>query len=193
MILFFAQRDLKTVYMQTVLGPFWLIILPIVSSSLYSIIFGYIAKIPTEGDNVFLFFFCGTTIYSFFNINFSRNANIFNGYANLMKLIYFPRVNIPIAVMLSNFMSLSVIATSFIIIYSLFGEMVININYLLIPFILFYICLFATCFGMLFSCLSYKYKDLANMTGLFGQFILYTTPVLYSANAIPQNFYFYQF
>jgi lipopolysaccharide transport system permease protein len=190
MILFFSHRDLKTVYLQTVLGPLWLIILPIVTSSLYSIVFGQIAKVPTDGDNVFLFFFCGTTIYSFFNINFSRNANLFNGYANLMKLIYFPRINIPISVMLSNFISLSVIATSFTIIYSFFGEIIITIDYLLIPLLILYICLFATCFGMFFSCLSYKYKDLANMTGIFGQLVLYTTPILYSANAIPQNLLF---
>ena len=190
MILFFAYRDLKSVYMQTALGPLWLIILPLVSSSLYSVIFGYIAKIPTDGDSVFLFFFCGTTLYSFFNMNFSRNSNIFNSYGNLMKLIFFPRINIPISVMLSNFVSLSVIALSFVIIFFFTTEVTITKKFFIIPFLIFYICVFGTSLGMFFSCLSYKYKDLSNMVGIFGQIILYTTPILYTANAIPQKFLF---
>ncbi len=185
MIYYFTLRDLQTVYMQTILGPIWLVLIPLISSSMYTLIFGVIAKMPTDGIDQFIFFYTGTIFFSFFSTNFSRNSNLFNSYANLMKMIYFPRIVIPISTFSSNYFSLSISFIFFMFIYFFVFNQPITINILLIPFMLIYLSIVGCCLGMIFSCLTYKYKDLSNTVGLFSQLALYISPIVYPVSAMP--------
>ena len=185
MIFFFTLRDLQTVYLQTILGPLWLILIPLISSSMYTLIFGVIANMPTDGIDQFIFFYTGTIFFSFFGTNFSRNSNLFNSYANLMKLIYFPRLVIPISTFFSNYFSLSISLIFFMFVYIFIFNQPININILVIPFILIYVSIIGCSLGMIFSCLTFKYKDLSNTVGLFSQLALYISPIVYPVSSMP--------
>ena len=185
LIFFCTLRDLQTVYLQTILGPLWLILIPLITSSLYTLIFGLIAKMPTDGDNQFLFFYTGTILFSFFGTNFSRNSNIFNSHATLMKLIYFPRMVLPISTLISNFFSLMISFIFFIFISFFYLEYNFSLSLFFIPLLLIYLSLIGCVIGMIFSCMTYKYKDLSNTTGIFTQLILFMSPVVYPVNSMP--------
>ncbi len=183
LILLFVQRNFKLVYKQTVLGPLWLILNPLLTSVIFTFIFGGFAGISTDGLPQFLFYLSGNTIWGLFNTSVLNTANTFVANANIFGKIYFPRVTVPISQILSalvNFLIQFVMLALFWIYYFLTGaDLTISIYILLVPVLLLQAILLALGVGVIVSSLTTKYRDLAIAVGFGMQLWMYASPVVY--------------
>ena len=191
LVMLFVKRDLKNFYKQTVLGPLWIIIKPFLSTFVFTIIFGIIANISTEGVPQFLFFMSGNIVWGLFSSCLSQSSSTFIGNARLFGKVYFPRLVMPISGIVYNFVNfLFQFAAFFIltIIYVIIGKNVqLNIAALLTPLLMLQISLLGTGFGLLISSVTAKYRDL-NILVSFGLSLwMYLTPVVYPSSQVPQS------
>lgn len=182
----FIKRDLKVMYTQTVIGPLWHIINPVLISIVFTIAFGKIAKISTDGVPAFLFYMSGSILWGYFSSAFTRCANTFTANARLFSKVYFPRVTVPVSVVISRLVSFAIQLAVFIIlvfIYKLKGfELRPNAAVLLLPVVVLVFMQTAYASGLIVSSLTVKYKDLSVVTGLLVQVWMYVTPVVYPAS-----------
>ena len=184
LIFLFVKRDFTSVYRQTILGPLWYIIQPIVTTITFSIIFGSIAKIPTEGLPAPLFYVCGLTIWNFFSACITKSSSIFVANASVFGKVYFPRLTVPISNTISNFISFGIqllILMSFWIYYKKDSNYDIQYLHLLfLPVLLFFIAVLGTSFGILISAVTTKYRDFSFLLGFAIQLFMYMSPIIYS-------------
>src|SRR5688572_3753150 len=117
LVFMFIRRDFVTLYKQTILGPLWFIIQPLLTTITYAIIFGQIARISTEGQPMFLFYLAGITIWNYFNETLNRTATTFRDYSHLLSKVYFPRLTLPISTALSNLMRFCVQFLLFLLVW----------------------------------------------------------------------------
>lgn len=191
LVMLFVKRDLKNFYKQTVLGPLWIIIKPFLSTFVFTIIFGIIANISTEGVPQFLFFMSGNIVWGLFSNCLSQSSSTFIGNARLFGKVYFPRLVMPISGIVYNFVNFLLQFAAFFIltiIYLIIGKNVqLNIAALLTPLLMLQISLLGTGFGLLISSVTAKYRDL-NILVSFGLSLwMYLTPVVYPSSQVPQS------
>ena len=191
LVMLFVKRDLKNFYKQTVLGPLWIIIKPFLSTFVFTIIFGIIANISTEGVPQFLFFMSGNIVWGLFSSCLSQSSSTFIGNARLFGKVYFPRLVMPISGIVYNFLNFLLQFAAFFIltiIYVIIGKNVqLNIAALLTPLLMLQISLLGTGFGLLISSVTAKYRDL-NILVSFGLSLwMYLTPVVYPSSQVPQS------
>lgn len=191
LVMLFVKRDLKNFYKQTVLGPLWIIIKPFLSTFVFTIIFGIIANISTEGVPQFLFFMSGNIVWGLFSNCLSQSSSTFIGNARLFGKVYFPRLVMPISGIVYNFVNFLLQFAAFFIltiIYVIIGKNVqLNIAALLTPLLILQISLLGTGFGLLISSVTAKYRDL-NILVSFGLSLwMYLTPVVYPSSQVPQS------
>ncbi len=191
LVMLFVKRDLKNFYKQTVLGPLWIIIKPFLSTFVFTIIFGIIANISTEGVPQFLFFMSGNIVWGLFSSCLSQSSSTFIGNARLFGKVYFPRLVMPISGIVYNFVNFLLQFAAFFIltiIYVIIGKNVqLNIAALLTPLLMLQISLLGTGFGLLISSVTAKYRDL-NILVSFGLSLwMYLTPVVYPSSQVPQS------
>ncbi len=183
LILLFVQRNFKLVYKQTILGPLWLILNPLLTSVIFTFIFGGFGGISTDGLPQFLFYLSGNTIWGMFNTSVLNTANTFIANANIFGKIYFPRVTVPISQILSaviNFLIQFVMLALFWVYYYLTGaELTITPYILLVPLLLIQAILLALGVGVIVSSLTTKYRDLAIAVSFGMQLWMYASPVVY--------------
>lgn len=185
LILLFFKRDIKASYQQTILGPLWLLIQPVFTSIVFTIVFSNIAKIPTPPNiSPFAFYLLGLSFWSFFADSFNRTSSTFVSNASIFGKVYFPRLTVPASIILSGFFRFSIQFCLFIVVY-LIGIIFqgfsfhINITILLLPLYLMLIALFALGLGLIASSLTTKYRDLIMLIGFGVQLLMYATPVAY--------------
>ncbi|MDO4830693.1 MAG: ABC transporter permease [Clostridia bacterium] len=191
LVMLFVKRDLKNFYKQTVLGPLWIIIKPFLSTFVFTIIFGIIANISTEGVPQFLFFMSGNIVWGLFSSCLSQSSSTFIGNARLFGKVYFPRLVMPISGIVYNFVNFLLQFAAFFILtisYVIIGKNVqLNIAALLTPLLMLQISLLGTGFGLLISSVTAKYRDL-NILVSFGLSLwMYLTPVVYPSSQVPQS------
>jgi lipopolysaccharide transport system permease protein len=188
----FGWRDLVSVYKQTVLGPLWYFLQPALQALMYFFIFGFIAKLPTDGIPPLVFYLAGTVLWGFFSNNISRVSSTFIGNSYLYGKVYFPRLVIPISVVISNFISFLIqilLLIAVMLIYISLGSTIRpNLWLLLIPVLLLIIAFLGFSLGIIVSALTVRYRDLQYFIGFAVQFLLYGTPIIYPLSAIPQSF-----
>ena len=192
LIYLLVKRDFVTYYKQTILGPLWYIIQPLVNTIVFTIIFGKVAKISTDEIPPFLFYMCGTVAWTYFATCLSQTSNTFVSNKDLFGKVYFPRIVVPISVVLISllqfFIQLSIFI-SFLIYYKINGSSVNpNINIIYIPLILIQLGILSLGFGILISSLTTKYKDLTFVMTFFIQIWMFATPVVYPLSIIPENY-----
>jgi len=189
LIWLFVRRNFVTIYKQTVLGPLWLIIQPLLTTLVFTIIFGRIAKLPTDGLPPFLFYMCGNTAWAYFANCLNGTANTFVSNAGLFGKVYFPRLTVPISVVITNLISFVIQFSLFLalILYFVFKGMVIHPNLwiLYLPVLLVQMALLGLGFGIVISSATTKYRDLANLVGFGVQLWMYFTPIVYPLSQIP--------
>lgn len=188
LIRLFVWRDFVAYYKQTVLGPVWYLIQPIMTTLVFTVIFGNIAKLSTDGLPPFLFYMAGNTIWSYFSTCFVSTSNTFSVNAGLFGKVYFPRLSIPVSVVISSLISFSIRFALFLLIfiYFLVAGSSIHPNWwiLSLPLLVIIMALMGLGLGIIISSLTTKYRDLQQLVGFGVSLLMYATPVIYPLSTI---------
>ena len=188
LIIMFVKRDFKTMYKQTILGPLWIIINPVLTTVMFTIVFGGIANISTEGIPDFVFYMAGNTIWAYFSTCLTKTANTFINNAGVFGKVYFPRLVTPISTVISGLINFGVQFAMFILFvgyYAIIGNDVQpNMFILITPILLLLIAMLSLGFGIIISSLTTKYRDLAVLVSFGVQLWMYATPIVYPISTI---------
>lgn len=184
----FTKRSFVVRYKQTILGPLWAIIQPLMTTLIHTLVFGGIAGISTDGVPQVLFYMAGNTIWSFFAACLNGTATTFTGNAGVFGKVYFPRLVSPISTVLFSMIDFFVQLAMFLIfwIYYVVTKQV-DPNYLgilMLPVILIYLGMLGLGFGIIISSLTTKYRDLTMLVSFGVQLWMYITPVVYPASSL---------
>ncbi|MBI3500584.1 MAG: ABC transporter permease [Bacteroidetes bacterium] len=184
----FVWRDFISQYKQTVLGPLWFLIQPVISTIVFTIIFGRIAKIPTDGLPQVLFYMCGIVGWNYFADCFTKTSNTFVANAGIFGKVYFPRLVVPLSIIISNlakFLVQFLLFIGFLFFYFSKGAQIHpNIYMLLTPFLLLIMAGLGLGLGIIISSLTTKYRDLQQLVVFGTQLLMYLTPVVYPLSFI---------
>jgi lipopolysaccharide transport system permease protein len=191
LIWLFTKRSFVLTYKQTVLGPLWLFISPIMTSLIYTFVFGGIAGIETDGVPQILFYMGGNAIWTYFSSTLTKNANAFTANASVFGKVYFPRLVVPIAVVISNLLRFVIQAGLFVALhlYFFFNGAGVSVNWtiLLTPIFVVIMAGLGLGFGILISSMTTKYRDLALLVSFGVHLWMYATPVAYPASLIAEK------
>ncbi len=179
-------RDIKVRYKQTILGVLWVIIRPLTSMVLFTLIFGKLARIPSDGYPYAIFVFAALVPWTFFAGAIGASGNSLIGSAGLISKIYFPRLIIPVASVGSGLVDLAVSSAFLLAIMPLFG-VALSRNLLAVPVLVAGVLFVALGIGTLFSALTVAYRDFGSILGYILQFWMYATPVIYPASLVPET------
>jgi lipopolysaccharide transport system permease protein len=192
LISLFVWRDFVSAYKQTILGPAWHIIQPLFTTITFTLIFGKIAKLPTNGVPPFLFYLAGTVSWTYFANNLNKTASTFVGNAALLGKVYFHRLVIPISIAISNLISFGIqlgIFLVFLALYSFKGAPVHFTGWVLCtPLFLLMLAGYGLGGGIIVSALTTRYRDLANLVAFGVQLLMYATPVILPLSAMPEKY-----
>lgn len=184
----FVWRDFVAYYKQTILGPLWYIIQPILSTVVFTIIFGNIAKLPTDGLPAFLFYLSGNTVWSYFSACLISTSNTFTVNAGIFGKVYFPRLVTPLSVVISNMISFGIrigVFLAFLAYFIIRGSTVqLTLWALALPLLLLIMAGMGLGLGMIISSLTTKYRDLQQLVNFGVHLLMYGTPVIYPLSTV---------
>ena len=179
----FVKRDIITQYKQTILGPLWFFIQPAITTIMYMIVFGGIAKIPTDGLPQPLFYLAGIVCWQYFADCLNKTSSTFVSNQGIFGKVYFPRLIIPLSNVVSGLLRMGIQFAMFLIVYVYFlfkGVGVSpNIYILLLPLLVLMLAGLSLGFGILISSMTTKYRDLTLLFGFIVQLWMYATPIIY--------------
>lgn len=185
----FVKRDIVTWYKQTILGPLWFFIQPLMTTIMFMVVFGGIAKISTDGLPQPLFYLAGICLWQYFAECLNQTSKTFIENANVFGKVYFPRLVVPMATVASNLVRLAIQMGLFFAVYAyyqIFTDVTIRTNLyaLLTPVLILILASLGLGFGILFSSLTTKYRDLVFLLTFIVQLWMYATPVIYPLSTI---------
>jgi lipopolysaccharide transport system permease protein len=190
----FVWRDFVAIYKQTILGPIWFFIQPLLTTIMFTVIFTGVAKISTAGLPPMLFYLAGTTPWNYFSTSLAKTSTTFSTNANLFGKVYFPRLIMPISIVISNLIQFSIqflLFFGFLAFYLIQGAN-IEPDWLMIvlmtPVLLLLMALLGLGTGILVSSLTTKYRDLNFLIAFGVQLAMYGTPVIYPLSKIPAQY-----
>ena len=203
----YIRRDIVTVYKQTVLGPLWFVIQPLLTTVMYMFVFGGLAGISTDGVPQPLFYMAGITLWNYFNSCFSSCSNVFGGNAGVFGKVYFPRLVVPLSSITSNLIRMLIQLLMFVLIYVYFvatdqfpltfglvnqlGPLLgLALTLVLLPVFVAMLGFHALSWGLIFSSLTTKYRDLNFLLAFGIQLFMYATPVIYPLSFAPEKYRF---
>lgn len=188
LIMLFVKRDMVAQYKQTILGPFWLIIQPLVTTLVFTIIFGNFAKFSSGTIPYAIFTLSGLTIWNFFSSSLNKTSSVFIGNASIFGKVYFPRLTVPVSSLISNGFAF-LIQFSILIILLSYYKIVNNFSWevnlklvALLPFLLILTGLFGMGAGLIISSVTTKYRDLSFLVSFALQFLMYFSSVVFPIN-----------
>jgi lipopolysaccharide transport system permease protein len=184
LMMLFVRRDFVAQYKQTILGPLWHIIQPVLTTIMFLLVFGKIANIPTDGIEPILFYMSGITIWNYFATCLTATSNTFVANAHIFGKVYFPRLVLPLSIVMSNIVKLGIqfgILFLCMIWFAVFRNVpiVFGINWLLIPVLVIIMAGIGLGLGIIISSLTTKYRDFTVLIGFAVQLFMYATPVAY--------------
>lgn len=191
LLFLFVRRDIVTVYKQTILGPLWYIIQPILTTGMFTIIFGKLANISTGGAPHTIFYLLSITIWNYFAECLTKTSNTFVANQGIFGKVYFPRAIVPISLIMSNLGKFFIQFALFLVVYSYYfinGEVLPNYGILLLPLVILIMAMISLGFGMVFSSLTTKYRDLTFLLSFGVQLWMYATPVIYPMSSLPEAY-----
>lgn len=186
----FVKRNITTQYKQTVLGPLWYIIQPMITVVMYMVVFGGIAKIPTDGLPQPLFYLSGICLWQYFSDCLNKTSSTFTANAGIFGKVYFPRLIVPISTVVSNLLRFGIQFALFMVVYAIYqiwiipGQIHTNWYALLLPVLVLMLAGLALGFGILFSSMTTKYRDMSLLLSYFVSLWMYATPVIYPLSTI---------
>lgn len=188
MFVLFVDRNFRTAYKQTILGPLWFVITPVLSVIVYVAVFGGIANIPTDGIPPILFYLLGISVWSYFSSCLTSTSNSFVTNADIFGKVYFPRIIMPLVAVTTNLLTFAIqlaIFAAFYIYYIAIGtELVIHWQIVLFPVLILLLAFMSVGFGMIFSSMTTKYRDLQIMLAKIISLWVYITPVIYPLSMV---------
>ncbi len=193
LILLFVQRDFVSLYKQTVLGPLWYLIQPLLTTLIFTFIFGNIAGLPTDGLPKFLFYMSGTVVWSYFADCLNKTSQTFVNNASLFGKVYFPRLAVPLSILISNMITFAIQFGMFLMfeLYFIWQGADIQPNWtwiLLSPVLILMMAGLGLGFGIIISSLTTKYRDLRFLVTFGVQLLMYAAPVIYPVSSVPVKF-----
>lgn len=193
LLILFVRRDFVALYKQTILGPLWFLLQPIITTVTFTVIFGNLAKISTDGLPSVLFYLCGITLWNYFADTLNKTADTFTANANIFGKVYFPRMIVPLSIVLSNMIKLGVQLLLFLIVWiyylSIKPELIRpNSTLLLIPFLVLLMGILGLAIGIIISSLTTKYRDLKFLVAFGVQLVMYASPIVYPLSIVPEKY-----
>lgn len=192
LVTLFVRRDFLAQYKQTILGPAWHVIQPILTTVTFTIVFGRIARIPTDSLPPFLFYFGGYVIWSYFATTLTKISNTFIANASMFGKVYFPRMAIPVSISISSMISFLIqlaLFLAFLTYFQLRGARVDPNAWLLAaPVLVVLMGALGLGFGIIVSSLTTRYRDLSNLVAFGVQLLMYATPIVYPLSEVPENY-----
>jgi lipopolysaccharide transport system permease protein len=189
-----VRRDFVSKYKQTVLGPLWFILQPLLMTAVFTVVFGIVADISTDGLPKTLFYFSGMVMWSYFSQNLGTATTIFTTNAHLFTKVYFPRLIVPLATALSNLFAFAIQFVTFLAFFAWFkffsasgGSITIRPAALLLPLELIHLIVLSLGVSLWMSALTAKYRDFSHLMAFIAQLWLYVTPVVIPISQFPQN------
>lgn len=189
LLYFLVWRDLKVRYKQTALGIAWIVLQPVISMVVFSLLFGGLLKVPSDGVPYPIFAYAALLPWNYFSSSLNRSSTSLVGSASLITKVYFPRLLIPLASVLSGLVDFLV---AFLVLAGLivFYHIQLTLAAILLPALLFLAMLTALGFGMWLSALNVRFRDINMLMPFIIQIWMYLTPVIYSPDVIPAHFRF---
>lgn len=195
LIYMFVKRDFVAQYKQTILGPLWFLIQPILTTITYMVIFGGIAKIGTDGTPEALFYMAGIMMWNYFSTCLNRTSDTFVANANIFGKVYFPRLTVPISSVISGLVTFAIQLGLFVVMYLVFlvkgADIHINIYVLLLPYLIVLMALLGLGLGIIVSSMTTKYRDLKFLVTFGIQLLMYAAPVVYPLSTLPEKYKFW--
>jgi lipopolysaccharide transport system permease protein len=192
LLILFIKRDITVTYKQTIMGPLWFFIQPLLTTLMFLMVFGKIAGIPTGGVPPILFYMGGITIWNYFSDSLRLTSDTFVKNAGLFGKVYFPRIVTPLSVVASNLVKFGIQFILFLAVffYYLFTGSSVhpNASLFLLPVYLIILALMALSFGLIISAMTTKYRDLTFLIQFGIQLWMYATPVIYPISQIPAKY-----
>lgn len=188
-----VRRDFVANYKQTILGPLWFFIQPILTTVMFVVVFGRIAKISTDGVPMMIFYLAGITCWTYFSESLNKTATVFKDNAGIFGKVYFPRLIMPLSIVVGNLIKFGIQFFLFLLFWAYFmfatpGSIHPNGYILLLPLLLLLMAAQGLGFGLLISAMTNKYKDLIFLLTFAIQLAMYATPVIYPLSSIGENY-----
>lgn len=191
LLMLLVRRDFVSKYKQTILGPLWFILQPLMMAIVFTVIFGRVAGLPTDGLPPLLFYLCGQLAWSYFAQTFTVSSGTLVANAGLFSKVYFPRLIVPLAALVANLFAFAIQAGTFAAFY-LYFRIALQIDsfgvsryVVLLPFVLLHVGALGLGTGLIMAAATAKYRDLTHLTGVLIQVWMYATPVIYPLGKVP--------
>lgn len=187
LVYMFVKRDFVSSFKQTILGPVWFFINPILTTIVFVVVFGKIAGLSTDGLPQILFYLSGVTLWNYFSTSLTGASSVFTTNASIFGKVYFPRLVMPITIVISNLMRFGVQFILFLMVwiyYLVKGDITPNVWLLATPLLVILMAAFAMGAGMIISSLTTKYRDLQMLLGFGVSLFMYATPVIYPLSSL---------
>lgn len=195
LLFLFVKRDIITVYKQTILGPLWFVIQPILTTIVFVIVFGNIAGISTDGVPQILFYLAGLTIWNYFSETLTTTSKTFTENAGIFGKVYFPRLIIPLSKVISGLVKYVIQFAFFLCVWVYYwvttNTLQPNAWILIIPYLLLLMALLGLGFGIIITSLTTKYRDLTFLITFGIQLLMYATPVIFPMSVVPEKYKIY--
>lgn len=192
LIYMYVKRDIVVQYKQTILGPIWYFVQPILTTVMFMFVFGGIAQISTDGMPQPLFYMAGLLLWNYFSSCFTNSSDVFGTNFQVFGKVYFPRLVVPISAIISNLLKMLIQLVLFIFIYIYFAikgtPVYLNWSLLLFPILVVMTALHGMSWGLIISSLTTKYKDLKFLISFGVQLLMYATPIIYPLSASPEKY-----
>ncbi|MHA6249234.1 ABC transporter permease [Pontibacter sp. CAU 1760] len=193
LLLLFVKRDFIAQYKQTILGPLWHFIQPLFTTVIFLIVFNKIANIPTDGVIPILFYMSGITIWNYFSNCLTATSNTFVSNANIFGKVYFPRLVLPLSIVLSNIIKFFIQFLLLLVVMGYYfvqgNEIHVGLSWLLIPVLVVMMALLGLGLGIIISSLTTKYRDFTVLIGFAVQLLMYASPVIYPLSYLNDKSY----
>lgn len=195
LIMLFVRRDIVSKYKQTILGPIWFVIQPVLTTLIFTVVFGNIANIPTDGIPHVAFYLAGIVPWTYFSTCLTETSTTFTKNATIFGKVYFPRLAMPISVVMASVLTFIIqflLLVGILIYFYVKGTpLSIGMEILLLPVLIILIAGLGLGFGIIISSLTTKYRDLTHLVRFGVQLWMYATPIIYPLSEIPEKYKMY--
>lgn len=193
LVMLLVKRDFVSFYKQTILGPIWFLVQPLLTTLMFLLVFGRIAQLPTDGVPAIVFYLAGVTCWGYFSEALTKTSETFTANANIFGKVYFPRLIIPLSIVVSAMMRLGVQLILFFAVlgyYVFFSDSNIHLTWAvaLFPVLIMMMGLLGLGLGLIFSALTTKYRDLRFLLTFGVQLLMYATPIVYPLSLAPEKY-----
>jgi lipopolysaccharide transport system permease protein len=191
LLMLFVRRDFIALYKQTILGPIWFFLQPILTSLTFVLVFGNLAKISTDGTPQILFYLSGITLWNYFADTLTKTSDTFTANASIFGKVYFPRLIVPLSVVVSNLIKFGIQLLLFLAVWLWFvfkGSVVPDRSAVLLPLLILLMGALGFGFGIIITSLTTKYRDLRFLIAFGVQLLMYASPIVYPLSVVPEKY-----